>query len=311
MQESLILGTVRATEEAARSATLLIGKGDKEKADQVAVNAMRTALNSLDINGTIVIGEGERDEAPMLYIGEKVGKGGEKIDIALDPLEGTTLTSKGGNNALTVIAMAKHGCFLNAPDVYMQKIAVGGGLPQGIIDLDKSITENLQMLAKAKQKPVQDLTVCILERPRHQKIIDEIRTLGASIKLISDGDVFAVIATSIKEIDIDLYIGTGGAPEGVLAAAALRCLGGQMQARLIFRNDVEKGRANKCGITDFYKKYTLDDLAKGDVIFAATGVTDGDFLRGVKIKNNITYTHSIVMDSASNTVRYIENRKQH
>ena len=307
MDRNLAMEAVRVTEAAALSAARLMGRGDEKAADQAAVDAMRTALNSLAIDGTVVIGEGERDEAPMLYIGEKVGTGqGPKIDIALDPLEGTTITAKGGANSLAVIAMADAGGFLHAPDVYMDKIAVGGGLPDGVVDLDATPAENLKALSKAKQVDVADLVVCILDRPRHADLIEAVRATGARIMLISDGDVAGVIATSQAKAGVDLYIGSGGAPEGVLAAAALRCIGGQMQGRLLFRNADEKSRAAKWGITDLDRKYGLTDLASGDVMFAATGVTGGPMLRGVRRLAGGAYTHSMVMRSKSGTVRYIE-----
>src|SRR5579864_6884182 len=272
---NLALEAVRVTEAAALAASKLMGRGDEKAADQAAVDAMRSALNASSIDGTVVIGEGERDEAPMLYIGEKVGSGGPKIDIALDPLEGTTITAKGLPNGLAVLAMAEDGGFLNAPDVYMDKIAVGGGLPDGVVDLDKSPRENLADLAKAKKMQVSDLVVCILDRPRHSELIAKVREAGARIMLISDGDVSGVIATSRPDSGVDIYMGSGGAPEGVLAAAALRCIGGFMQGRLIFRNDDERGRAQRYGIVDFNRKYGLYDLARGNVMFAATGVTTG------------------------------------
>jgi len=309
MDRNLALEAVRVTEAAALSASRLMGRGDEKAADQAAVDAMRRALNSLDICGTVVIGEGERDEAPMLYIGEKVGSGkGPRIDIALDPLEGTTITAKGGPNALAVIAMAEEGGFLNAPDVYMDKIAVGAGLPEGIVDLDEKPARNLRELAKAKKTEVSDLVACILDRPRHAELIAKVRAAGARIMLISDGDVSGVIATSLPGSGVDIYLGSGGAPEGVLAAAALRCLGGQMQGRLIFRNDDERARARKWGITDLNKKYDYRELAKGEVMFAATGVTDGSMLRGVRRFSGGATTHSIVMRSKSATVRTIEAR---
>jgi fructose-1,6-bisphosphatase II / sedoheptulose-1,7-bisphosphatase len=304
---NLAMEIVRVTEAAALSASLLVGRGDEKKADQVAVNAMRRALNALDIDGTVVIGEGERDEAPMLYIGEKVGSGkGPKIDIALDPLEGTTITATGGPNSLAVIAMAKAGGFLYAPDVYMDKIAVGAGLPDGVVDLDASPRENLKNLAKAKKAQLSDLQVCILQRPRHEELIAKVRETGARIMLIGDGDVSGVIATSQSDSGIDMYVGAGGAPEGVLAAAALQCIGGQMQGRLIFRNDDEKKRATKIGIKDFKRKYELDDLAHGDVMFSATGVTNGAMLKGVRRFAGGAVTHTCVMRSKSGTVRMIE-----
>src|SRR5690554_5586245 len=274
-----------------------MGRGDEKAADQAAVTAMRAGLNSLTIDGTVVIGEGERDEAPMLYIGERVGSGGPRIDIALDPLEGTTITAKGGPNALAVIAMAEEGGFLNAPDVYMDKIAVGAGLPEGIVDLDEEPARNLRELAKAKKTEVSDLVACILDRPRHAELIAKVREAGARIMLISDGDVSGVIATSQPTSGVDIYLGSGGAPEGVLAAAALRCIGGQIQGRLLFRNDDEKARAKRWGITDLDRKYGLMDLAGGDVMFAATGVTTGTMLRGVRRYHGGAYTHSIIMRS--------------
>ncbi|MEH6545548.1 MAG: class II fructose-bisphosphatase [Sneathiella sp.] len=303
---NLTLEVVRVTEAAARAACNLVGMGDEKAADQAAVDAMRSALNKLDIDGTIVIGEGERDEAPMLYIGEKVGTGkGPKIDIALDPLEGTTLTAKGGPNALAVIAFAESGNFLNAPDTYMEKIAVGGGYPEGIIDLDKSAGDNLRAIAEAKGVPVNQTMACVLDRPRHGEIIADIRKTGARIQLISDGDVAGVMATANPDTGIDMYVGTGGAPEGVLAAAALRCIGGQMQGRLVFRNDDERARAAKWGIEDLHRTYNLVELAAGNVIFAATGVTDGSMLRGVRQRGDRVYTETLVMRSYSGTVRNI------
>ena len=309
MDRNLALEVVRVTEAAALAASKLMGRGDEKAADQAAVDAMRTALNSLSIDGTVVIGEGERDEAPMLFIGEKVGTGqGPRIDIALDPLEGTTITAKGSPNALAVIAMADHGNFLNAPDVYMDKIAVGGGLPDGVVDLDASPAENLKNLAKAKKVDISDLVACILDRPRHSELIVKVREAGARIMLISDGDVAGVIATSEAESGVDIYIGSGGAPEGVLAAAGLRCIGGQMQGRLLFRNDDERGRAKRLGITDLNRKYEMLDLAKGDVMFAATGVTTGSMLRGVRRFHGGAETHSLVMRSKTGTVRYITGK---
>ncbi len=306
MDRNLALEAVRVTEAAALSASRLMGRGDEKAADQAAVDAMRNALNSLEIDGTVVIGEGERDEAPMLYIGEKVGFGGPKTDIALDPLEGTTITAKGGNNALAVIALAEEGGFLNAPDVYMDKIAVGKGLPDGLVDIDESPEKNLRELSKATKKDISDLLVCILDRPRHEELIRTVRAAGARIMLISDGDVSGVIATSELSSGVDMYVGSGGAPEGVLAAAALRCIGGFMQGRLLFRNDDEKARAAKWGITDLNRKYGLLDLAKGNVMFAATGVTDGAMLDGVRRFSGGAKTHSIVMRSKTGTVRRVE-----
>ncbi len=307
MDRNLALEAVRVTEAAALAASLLMGRGDEKAADQAAVDAMREALNSLEIDGTVVIGEGERDEAPMLYIGEKVGTGeGPAIDIALDPLEGTTITARGGPNALAVIAMAEAGGFLNAPDVYMDKIAVGHGLPEGVVDLDQTPLDNLKSLAKAKKADISDLVVCILDRPRHSELIAQVRASGARIMLISDGDVSGVIATSQPDSGVDMYLGSGGAPEGVLAAAALRCIGGQMQGRLLFRNNDEKARAARWGVTDLDRKYDLLDLAHGDVMFAATGVTNGAMLRGVRRFPGGAVTHSVVMRSKSGTVRWIE-----
>jgi fructose-1,6-bisphosphatase II / sedoheptulose-1,7-bisphosphatase len=306
MDRNLALEAVRVTEAAALSASRLMGRGDEKAADQAAVDAMRQALNGLAIIGTVVIGEGERDEAPMLYIGEKVGTGqGPRIDIALDPLEGTTITAKGGSNALSVIAMAEAGGFLNAPDVYMDKIAIGGGLGD-IVDLDETPKKNLLALAKAKKAEVSDLVVCILDRPRHADLIAKVREAGARIMLISDGDVSGVIATARPDSGVDIYIGSGGAPEGVLAAAALNCIGGFMQGRLIFRNDDERARATRFGITDFDRKYALFDLAHGEVMFAATGVTNGTMLQGVRRFPGGAFTHSMVMRSKSGTVRVIE-----
>jgi fructose-1,6-bisphosphatase II / sedoheptulose-1,7-bisphosphatase len=306
MDRNLALEAVRVTEAAAIAASKLMGRGDEKLADQAAVDSMRRALNGLPIDGTVVIGEGERDEAPMLFIGEKVGAGGPKIDIALDPLEGTTITAKGGQNALAVVAMASEGGFLNAPDVYMDKIAVGGGLPDDVVDLDTTPAQNLKSLAKAKKMEVSDLVACILDRPRHAELIAKVREAGARIMLISDGDVSGVIATSRPGSGVDIYLGTGGAPEGVLAAAALRCIGGQMQTRLLFRNVDERGRARRIGIQDLNRKYAMLDLAKGDVMFAATGVTDGTMLRGVRRFQGGGMTHSMVMRSRTGTVRFIE-----
>ena len=309
MDRNLALEAVRVTEAAALSASLLMGRGDEKLADQAAVDAMRQALNTLYIDGTVVIGEGERDEAPMLYIGEKVGAGigrGPKVDIALDPLEGTTICATGGPNSLAVIAMADEGGFLNAPDVYMDKIAVGSGLPEGVVDLDETPANNLKALAKAKGTEVQELLVCILNRPRHAELIARVREAGARIMLINDGDVSGVIATSQAGTGVDMYVGSGGAPEGVLAAAALRCIGGQFQGRLLFRNDDEQARAARWGVKDLNKKYSLTELASGNVMFAATGVTDGAMLRGVRRYPGGATTHSVIMRSKSGTVRYVE-----
>lgn len=308
MDRNLALEVVRVTEAAALAASKLVGRGDKVAADQVAVDAMRDALNSLHIKGRIVIGEGERDEAPMLYIGEEVGDGkGPEIDIALDPLEGTDITAAGGPNALAVVAMTDKGGFLNAPDTYMDKIAVGPGIDPSILDLDAPIGDTLTKLAKEKGGQVNDLNVCILDRPRHEELIKGVRAAGARITLIGDGDVSAVIATTDPDTGIDLYVGNGGAPEGVLAAAALQCIGGSMLGRLVFHTDIERERAAKWGITDLERIYTTDDLAKGDnVMFAATGVTDGTMLRGVRRYPGGAKTSTIVMRSKSGTVRRVE-----
>jgi len=304
---NLALEAVRVTERAAIASAAWMGRGDERAADQAAVDAMRQALNVLGIDGTVVIGEGERDEAPMLYIGERVGSGqGPRVDIALDPLEGTTITATGGANAISCLAIGGEGCFLNAPDTYMNKIAVGGGLPEGVVQLEASPAENLKNLAKAKDVPVSSLVVLILDRPRHQELIAAVREAGARIRLIRDGDVAGVIATARPDSGIDIYMGIGGAPEGVLAAAALRSLGGQMQGKLHFRNDEEKARAQRMGITDLDRVYNLEDLAAGDVSFAATGVTDGTMLRGVRRFEGGVLTHSIMMRSKTGTVRLIE-----
>jgi len=312
----LVLEMVRVTEAAAVAASRLIGRGDEKAADAAAVEAMRAALNTLDIDGTVVIGEGERDEAPMLYIGERVGAAqgeGPAIDIALDPLEGTTITAKAGANAMAVLAIAEHGCLLNAPDVYMEKLAVGPGYPAGVIDLAKSATENVRAVAAAKGVAASDLIVCVLDRPRHEKLIAELRALGCGIQLIPDGDVAGVIAVTDPDTGIDLYMGSGGAPEGVLAAAALRCVGGQFQGRLLFRNDDERGRAARWGVEDLNRIYHLEDLARGDVIFAATGVTNGSLLDGVQRRKDKISTESVVMRASTGTVRWVrgEHRPDH
>ena len=305
----LVLEMVRVTEYAAIAASRLIGRGDEKAADAAAVEAMRDALNALDFDGTVVIGEGERDEAPMLYIGERVGKrspGAPRIDIALDPLEGTTLTAKALPNALAVLAIAEEGALLNAPDTYMDKIAVGPGLPDGVVDLRRSVADNIHALAAAKGVAAGEIVALVLDRPRHATMIAELRALGCGVHLIPDGDVAGVIATTDPETGIDIYMGQGGAPEGVLAAAALRCVGGQFQGRLVFRNDDERARATKIGITDFDRVYGLHDLARGDVIFAATGVTDGSLLRGVKrLRDGRITTESVVMRASSGTVRRV------
>ncbi|MEP5936906.1 MAG: class II fructose-bisphosphatase [Erythrobacter sp.] len=306
----LVLEMVRVTEAAAVAASELIGRGDEKAADAAAVEAMRKAFDTLYMDGTVVIGEGERDEAPMLYIGEKVGGAlgkGPKIDIALDPLEGTTITAKAGPNALAVLAAAEKGCLLNAPDTYMDKIAVGPGYPEDVIDLAKTPTENVTSVAAAKGVAPKDIIICVLDRPRHADLIAELRGLGCGVVLIGDGDVAGVIATTDEDTTIDMYMGQGGAPEGVLAAAALRCVGGQFNGRLVFRNEDEKARARKWGIEDFDRIYKLDDLASGDCIFAATGVTSGSLLDGVKRKRGgIMTTDSVVMRASSGTVRWIK-----
>jgi fructose-1,6-bisphosphatase II / sedoheptulose-1,7-bisphosphatase len=308
----LTLELVRVTERAAVAAARLRGRGDEKAADQVAVDAMRSELNRLPIRGTVVIGEGERDEAPMLYIGEEVGTGeGPKVDIALDPLEGTTICAKNLPNSLTVIAIAEKGSLLFAPDVYMEKIAVGPGYQAGVVDIDAPAIENLENLAKAKGVPVSEITACILDRPRHARLIEEVRGTGAAIRLIGDGDVAGVIhTTDPNETGIDIYLGIGGAPEGVLAAAALRCIGGQMQGRLQLNTDEKVARAARMGISDPAKVYRIEEMAKGDVLFAATGVTDGNLLAGVKFNRDSIQTHTIVMRSSSKTVREIKARHQ-
>lgn len=306
----LVLEMVRVTEAAAISASKLIGRGDEKAADAAAVEAMRKAFNDLAIDGTVVIGEGERDEAPMLYIGEKVGNAigsGPRIDIALDPLEGTTITAKAGPNALAVLAIAEEGCLLNAPDVYMDKLAIGPGYSPGLIDLNKSVRENVEAVAREKGVEPGDIIVCVLDRPRHEKLIAELREIGCGIMLIPDGDVAGVIATTDPDTTIDIYMGSGGAPEGVLAAAALRCVGGQFKGRLLFRNDDERSRARKWGIDDLDRIYDLNDLAKGDCIFAATGVTDGSLLQGVKrLRGGTMTTESVVMRASSGTIRWVK-----
>lgn len=300
---------LETSEKAAIACYDWIGKGDNESADAAAVRSMRANLNNYPISGTVVIGEGERDEAPMLYIGEKVGTGGHEIDIALDPLEGTTICANAGESALAVIAFANKGCFLNAPDVYMEKIAIGGNLPEGIIDLDNSVETNLKNLAQAKKCQISDLTVMILDRPRHQEIIAKAREAGVRVRLIGDGDVAGVISCSNPASGIDIYMGTGGAPEGVLAASALKTINGQMMGRLIFDNNQKQiERARKMGINDLNKKYTINDMAKGDVIFACSGVTDGYLLNGVKINNNQISVNSLIMDSALKKVTNITSK---
>ena len=303
---NLALELVRVTEAAAIAASRWIGLGKKNDADGAAVEAMRQAFDTVAIDGTVVIGEGEMDEAPMLFIGEKVGAGGPAMDIAVDPLEGTTLTAKGGPNAIATVALATRGGFLHAPDIYMDKIAVGGGLPEGVVDLDASVGENLRSLARAKNCETADLVACILDRDRHKEIIAKVREAGARIMLISDGDVAGVIATAIPDSGVDIYLGSGGAPEGVLAAAALRCIGGQMQGRLLFEDAAQLARARDMGVLDPNHKFGISEMAQGDVMFAATGVTSGAMLRGVRRFGGGAVTHSVVMRSRSGTVRFIE-----
>lgn len=309
LDSGLVLDAVRVTEIAAIAASTLVGRGDEKAADQAAVDAMRTALNGLAIDGEIVIGEGERDEAPMLYIGERVGRGGAAIDIALDPLEGTTLTAKAMANALAVMAWAPKGTLLNAPDTYMDKIACGPGYPSGVIDLDRSPADNVRALAAAKGVAPESITVCVLDRPRHAEVIASIRSVGARVNLITDGDVAGVIHTADPATGIDLYLGQGGAPEGVLACAALKCVGGQFQGRLVFRNVDEKERARRVGITDLDKKYDLHEMVRADAIFAATGVTKGALLDGIRREGGHIVTHSLVMNSSTGTVREVRMRR--
>jgi fructose-1,6-bisphosphatase class II len=306
MDRNFALEFVRVTEAAALASARLMGRGDEKEADHAAVEAMRKMLGQIQFDGTVVIGEGERDEAPMLYIGEKVGKGPDpKLDLALDPLEGTTICARGGNNALSVIAIAEHGNFLHAPDTYMNKIAVGPDA-KGAIDLQASPTENLRNIARAKKCNVEDLTVIILDRPRHTELIAEVRRAGARIWLIGDGDVSAAIATCKRDSGVDVLMGVGGAPEGVIAAAALRCTGGDFQGQLVFRKEEERARALKMGIQNLDKVYRIDELAKGHVMFCATGVTQGTYLNGVRFFSGGAQTHSVVMRSESGTVRFIE-----
>ena len=311
-ERNFAMDAVRVTEAAAIAAMKLVGRGDEMAADQAAVDAMRTALNRIDIDGMIVIGEGERDEAPMLYIGEKVGTGkGGRIDIALDPLEGTTLTAKAMANALAVVAFAPHGCMLHAPDTYMDKIAIGPGYAAGVVDLDATPADNVRALAKAKGVDPTEITACVLDRPRHAEIMASLRSVGCRIRLITDGDVAGVIDTTDPDTGIDIYIGQGGAPEGVLACAALKCVGGQFQGRLVFRNEDEKSRARRLGLTDdqFDRKYELNELVRGDAVFAATGVTTGTLLDGVRTDRGFIHTHSIVMNSQTGTVREIRMKR--
>ncbi len=310
LDRGLVLDAVRVTEAAAIAAWHLVGRGDEKEADQAAVDAMRNALNELAIDGEIVIGEGERDEAPMLYIGEKVGTGkGPRVDIALDPLEGTTLTAKAMANALAVMAWAPAGTLLNAPDTYMDKIACGPGYEEGVIDLDASPADNVKALARAKGVAPEQITVCVLDRPRHAEIISSLRSVGARVYLITDGDVAGVINTADPLTGVDLYIGQGGAPEGVLACAALKCVGGQFQGRLVFRNNDERSRAAKWGITDLDRKYVLSEIVRADAIFAMTGVTDGALLDGVKFNGGFVHTHTLVMNSSTRTVREVRMKR--
>jgi len=303
---NLALDLVRVVEAAAIAASHWMGCGNKNGADGAAVEAMRKAFDFVPIDGVVVIGEGEMDEAPMLYIGERVGSGGPPMDIAVDPVEGTEATAKGHPNALAVVALAERGNFLHAPDIYMDKIAVGPGLPENVVDLDASVGDNLRNLAKAKGVEVVDLVLCCLERPRHERVIAHAREAGARIMLIDDGDVAGVIASALPESGVDIFIGSGGAPEGVLAAAALRCIDGQMQGRLLFEDDAQRERAEAMMGGDPARKLSITDLANGDVVFAATGITSGTMLRGVRHFGHGAFTHSLVMRSKSGTVRYIE-----
>jgi len=308
MDRNLALELVRVTEAAALACGRWVGKGNKHAADEAATNAMRRTLDSVGIDGTVVIGEGEMDEAPMLYIGEKVGNGQlPEVDIAVDPLEGTNICAKGTNGSIATIALAPRGGFLHAPDMYMEKVAVGPS-GRGAIDINASPTENLKRVAAAKSCYVEDLTVVLLDRPRHEKMITEIRKAGARIHLIPDGDVAPAVAAAVEGSGVDLLMGIGGAPEGVLAAAALKCMGGDMQARLVFMTQEERDRGRSMGIDDFDRVYSCDEMARGDVFFAATGVTNGDLLRGVRYFSGGAETHSIVMRSKSRTVRFIEGR---
>jgi fructose-1,6-bisphosphatase II / sedoheptulose-1,7-bisphosphatase len=301
---------VRVTEAAALAAARFVGRGDREGADRAATEAMRKTFGFIHVRGRVVIGEGERDEAPMLYIGEKVGRGkGIEIDIALDPLEGTTLTAKAMDNALAVMAWAPRGTMLHAPDTYMDKIAIGPGYPKGVVDLNASPADNIKALAKAKGVDPSHITACVLDRPRHGEIISSLREVGARVRLITDGDVAGVIHTADPDTGIDIYMGSGGAPEGVLACAALKCVGGQFQGRLVFRNADERVRAQRIGLTDFEKTYDLHELVQGPAIFAATGVTKGALLDGVKLERGIVHTHSLVMDSANGFVRQIRMKR--
>jgi fructose-1,6-bisphosphatase II / sedoheptulose-1,7-bisphosphatase len=310
LDRTLVLEAVRVTEAAAIAAFALAGRGDEHAADQAAVDAMREALNLLPLDGVIVIGEGERDEAPMLYIGERVGRGvGPCVDVALDPLEGTTLTAKAMGNALAVMAWAPQGTLLNAPDTYMDKLAFGPGYPAGILDLDRGPADNVRALARAKGVDPTEITVCVLDRPRHAEIIASLRQVGAKISLITDGDVAGVINTADPDTGIDLYLGQGGAPEGVLACAALKCVGGQFQGRLVFRNADERARARSHGVEDLARKYDLHEMVRADAIFVATGVTTGAMLEGVRRVGGMVHTHSVVMNSSTRTVRHVKMKR--
>ncbi len=310
LDRMLVLEVARVTEAAALAAARFCGRGNEKAADKAAVDAMRHELSQVSLRGTVVIGEGEMDEAPMLFIGEKVGNGtGPEVDIAVDPLEGTTICAKRMPNALAVLAISERGGLLHAPDMYMNKIAIGPGYPDGIVDLDAPVAENLNALAKAKGVPVSSITACLLDRPRHAEIIRAVREAGAGVQLIPDGDIAGVIwTTDPEETGIDIYLGSGGAPEGVLAAAALRCIGGQIQGRLMPSNDEEVARAKKMGVTDIKKKFTLADMASADVIFAATGVTSGSLLEGVKFRGETAETETLIMRSKTGTVRRIKSR---
>ena len=305
LDRNLALEAVRVTEIAAIASSFHMGRGNEKAADQSAVNAMRDFLNVLDVNGKVVIGEGERDKAPMLYIGELVGKGKTKVDIALDPLEGTSITAKGGENALSVLAIGEEGSFLHAPDIYMKKVAYGYKYEELEINIDDSPEKIISDFSNFSKIKPENIVVCILDRPRHEELIHQVRSTGARIKLIPDGDVSAVIATSIDDSGIDLYMGVGGSPEGVLAAAALRCLGGKIYTKLIYEDNKSFERAKKMGVTSKNQVFKTNDLAKGDVMFSATGVTDGTLLKGVRIDKNNAYTHSVVMRSETSTIRYI------
>lgn len=310
LDRSLLLDAGRVTEAAAAAAWTVVGRGDEMAVDRVAAQAMHEALAEMPIDGEIVIGEGDRDEAPLLYVGEKVGKGGKrKIDVALDPIEGVTQAAKAMANALVVMAWAPRGTLLKTPGGYMDKIACGPGYPPGVIDLDRTPAENVQALAAARGVPASEITVCVLDRPRHAEIIGQVRAVGARIKLINDGDVAGVINTADPDTGVDLYIGQGGAPEGVLACAALKCVGGQFEGRLVFRNADERSRATRFGIKDPDRKYGLHDLVQGDAIFAATGVTDGALLDGVRLSNGFLHTHTLIMNSASHTVRQVRMKR--